>query len=46
MNIPKSLRAGSTWTVREDSLVDPYGDDIESTETWALTFYIRTNTAS
>ena len=29
MNIPKSLRAGSTWTWREDSLVDPYGDQEE-----------------
>lgn len=46
MNIPKSLRAGSTWTWREDTLVDPYGDAIQSTDTWALTFYIRTNNAS
>jgi hypothetical protein len=43
MNIPKSLRAGSTWTWREDSLVDPYGDAIQSTDSWALTFYIRSN---
>ncbi len=43
MNIPKSLRAGSTWTWREDSLVDPYGDAIQSTDSWALTYYIRTN---
>ena len=34
MNIPKSLRAGSTWTWREDSLVDPYGDAIQSTDSW------------
>ena len=46
MNIPKSLRAGSTWTWREDSLVDPYGDAIQSTDSWVLTFYIRTNNAS
>ena len=45
MNIPKSLRAGSTWTWREDSLVDPYGDAIQSTDSWALTFYIRSNIA-
>ena len=43
MNIPKSLRSGSTWTWREDSLVDPYGDAIQSTDSWALTYYIRTN---
>ena len=43
MNIPKSLRAGSTWTWREDSLVDPYGDAIQSTDSWALTYYIRSN---
>ena len=46
MNIPKSLRAGSTWTWREDSLVDPYGDAIQSTDSWVLTFYIRTNNVS
>jgi hypothetical protein len=46
MNIPKSLRSGSTWTWREDSLVDPYGDAIQSTDSWALTYYIRTNSAS
>ncbi len=45
MNIPKSLRAGSTWTWREDSLVDPYGDAIQSTDSWALTYYIRSNIA-
>jgi len=45
MNIPKSLRSGSTWTWREDSLVDPYGDAIQSTDSWALTFYIRSNIA-
>ena len=45
MNIPKSLRAGSTWTWREDSLVDPYGDSIQSTDSWALTYYIRSNIA-
>ena len=46
MNIPKSLRSGSTWTWREDSLVDPYGDAIQSTDSWVLTYYIRTNSAS
>ena len=46
MNIPKSLRAGSTWTWREDSLVDPYGDAIQSTDSWVLTLYIRTISAS
>lgn len=45
MNIPKSLRAGSTWTWREDSLVDPYGDAIQSTDSWVLTYYIRSNIA-
>ena len=45
MNIPKSLRAGSTWTWREDSSVDPYGDAIQSTDSWALTYYIRSNIA-
>ena len=46
MNIPASLRAGTTVTWRDDSLVDPYGDPIQSTDSWVLKYYIRTNSAS
>ena len=46
MNIPASLRAGTTVTWRDDSLVDPYGDPLQSTDSWVLTYYIRTNSAS
>jgi hypothetical protein len=46
MNIPSSIRAGTTVTWREDSLVDPYGNSLQSTDSWVLKFYIRTNSAS
>ena len=46
MNIPASIRANSTIKWREDSQVDPFGDAIQSTDSWAMKFYLRTNTAS
>ena len=46
MNIPASIRAGSTIKWREDSQVDPFGEAIQSTGSWAMKFYLRTNTAS
>ncbi len=46
MNIPSSLRAGTTVTWRDDSQVDPYGDPLQSTDSWVLKYYIRTNSAS
>ena len=46
MNIPSTIRSGSTTTWRENSLVDPYGDAIQSTDSWVLKFYIRTNSSS
>ena len=46
MNIPASIRAGSTIKWRESSQVDPFGDALQSTDSWAMKFYLRTNTAS
>jgi len=46
MNIPASIRAGSTVKWREASQTDPFGDPIQSTDSWAMKFYLRTNTAS
>ena len=46
MNIPSSIRAGTTVTWREDSLVDPYGISLPSTDCWVLKFYSSTNSAS
>jgi len=46
VNIPATIRSGSTTTWRENSLVDPYGDAIQSTDSWVLKFYIRTNSSS
>ena len=46
MNIPPSLRSGFTVKWRDESLVDPFGDPIQSTDSWALKYYIRTNSSS
>ena len=46
MNIPASIRAGSTIKWRESSQVDPFGDALQSTDSWVMKFYLRTNTAS
>ena len=46
MNIPASIRADSTIKWRESSQVDPFGDPIQSTDSWVMKFYLRTNTAS
>lgn len=46
MNIPASIRAGSTVKWRESSQVDPFGDALQSTDSWVMKFYLRTNTAS
>ena len=46
MNIPSEMRAGFTYKWREPSQVDPFGDAIQSTDSWAMKFYIRTNSAS
>ena len=46
MKIPASIRANSTIKWRESSQVDPFGDPIQSTDSWVMKFYLRTNTAS
>jgi len=46
VNIPASIRAGSTVKWRESSQVAPFGDALQSTDSWAMKFYLRTNTAS
>ena len=46
MNIPASIRAGFTYKWREPSQVDPFGDALQSTDSWVMKFYIRTNSAS
>ena len=46
MQIPASIRANSTIKWREASQVDPFGDPIQSTDSWVMKFYLRTNTAS
>ena len=38
MNIPASIRAGSTVKWRESSQVDPFGDALQSTDSWAMKF--------
>ena len=46
MNIPSEMRAGFTYKWRESSQVDPFGDALQSTDSWAMKFYIRTNSSS
>ena len=46
MNIPSEMRAGFTYKWREPSQVDPFGDALQSTDSWAMKFYIRTNSSS
>lgn len=45
MNIPATIRAGDTVKWRDDAGVDNLGNEISSAS-WALTYYLRTNTAS
>lgn len=45
MNIPATIRAGDTVKWRDVAGVDNLGNQISS-GTWALTYYLRTNTAS
>ncbi len=45
MNIPATIRAGDTVKWRDDASVDAFGNAVTS-GTWALTYYLRTNTAS
>ena len=46
MNIPSEMRSGFTYKWRESSQVDPFGDALQSTDSWAMKFYIRTNSSS
>ena len=46
MNIPSEMRAGFTYKWRESSQVDPFGDALQSTDSWAMKFYLRTNSSS
>lgn len=45
VNIPATIRAGDTVKWRDDASVDAFGAAVTSS-TWALTYYLRTNTAS
>jgi hypothetical protein len=45
VKIPAQIRAGDTIKWRDDAGVDNLGNEITSTS-WALTYYLRTNTAS
>ena len=45
MNIPRSITAGDSLTWNDAAGVDAQGDPVQSS-TWALTYYLRTNTAS
>ena len=45
MQIPATIRAGDTVKWRDDASTDNLGNSIDS-GTWALTYYLRTNTAS
>lgn len=46
MQIPATIRAGDTVKWRDVAGVDNLGNEITSTGGWALTYYLRTNTAS
>ena len=45
MSIPASFRSGSTIKWRDDAVSDPFGEPMQSTDGWALKYYIRTNAA-
>lgn len=45
MQIPSQIQAGDTVTWRDDATVDNLGNPITSAD-YALTYYLRTNTAS
>lgn len=45
MQIPSQIQAGDTITWRDDATVDNLGNPIDS-DSWTLTYYLRTNTAT
>lgn len=45
MNIPDQIRAGDTVKWRVNPTTDAFGNAVDS-GSWALTYYLRTNTAS
>lgn len=45
MNIPSSFRAGDSIRWRDAPSTDAFGNAVDSAS-WALTYYLRTNTAS